>query len=175
MADLSESEREFLDLLRSGLTVAGAAERMHYSSHWGKWKARQLREKLGVETIRKVRLMADGDGLEPGITRAEFTKLQEAIAATNRAIEGLAESVSSGERKNGESVVQERVYTEKEHAKALGISLEDLGKLREEQDYSRFRAMQERLERERQEAEEEENEPQRDGLGGIRNLTRGGR
>jgi len=183
-AILSESDLAFLDALRGGESAPAYAARIHYSKDWAKWKSRQIRDKLGVATIKEAIRLAD----EAGVTRAEFDGLMKAVAQTNEAIAKLAEAASPSEKEHAQAQVQARELDEKEMAKRLGISLDDVKKIRDENDFAKFKAHQERLEKERAEADAaaaaagngdggeegdgEDGGSVLDGLGGVFNLGR---
>lgn len=114
---------------------------------------------------------------EAGVTRSEFEGLQALIKQTNEAIENLAKA-SPQDKQAAETQVRERELSEKDLAAKLGISLDDVKRVRDENEYGKFKTMQERLDAEKAAAvvaEEEqlkEEKPQTDGLGGVFNLTR---
>lgn len=181
---LSELELSLLAALRRGIPVREFARMHNYSHDWAKWKSREIRRKLGVQTLREAMEMTDGDA---GISRADFDKLAGVVQATQDAIADLAKAVTPGQRSDAQAQVQARELDEKEMAKRLGVSLDDVRKIREENDYQAFRKHQERLDKERADAaaaaaanENSEGDGKGDGdggrlvdgLGGISNLLR---
>lgn len=172
LATLSESDLAFLDALRAGESAPHYAERIHYSKRWAKWKSRRIRDRLGVATIKEAVRLSE----EAGVTRSEFEGLQALIKQTNEAIENLAKA-SPQDKQAAETQVRERELSEKDLAAKLGISLDDVKRVRDENEYGKFKTMQERLDAERaavvaEEEKLEEEKPQTDGLGGVFNLTR---
>ena len=176
---LSDQEKDLLAAVAAGGTLAGYAREHDYSVAWGKWKGREIRRKLGVSTLEEAIRVSQGE--PESVSRADFDKLSGLVERLSDSLEELA-SARPAEKAEARAEVRERELTLKDHAKALGLSLADVELLKEERDYEKFRAMQERLERERAEEEQEEEEPptngepkgagQRilDGLGGIRNV-----
>jgi hypothetical protein len=174
---LSDGDREFLAVLGAGSTIAAAARTLGYSPHWGKWKSRSLRRRFGVETIWEAVAMAEDDGT--GVSRADFEKLFGAFTKLSEAVDEMAKR--PGEPA-AQQAVTERQLDVKDHAKALGLSLDDVEKLKGEKRYEEFRSMQERLDAERAAADDEIEDDDdagngtgkglgdviRDGLGGIR-------
>lgn len=183
MDDLSDIEQAFLAHVGAGGTFQGFAAENGYSSAWAKWKSREIRRKLGVSTIGEaVAKMAEENGTGEGVSRADFDKLTGLVSGLHDAIDELARAKPS-EQPAAREQVQERQLSLKDHAAALGISIDDVKKLLEEKDYERFKANQERLERERAAEDEEDDDGEdeggrgiggviRDGLGGIRNVQR---
>lgn len=171
---LSEIDLDLLASLREGGTIAGYARDHHYSPHWPKWKSRSLRQRFGVTTIEEVLLMSDDD---QGVSRGDFDKLFGAFTKLSDTVEELAKRPNDPA---AQQQVRDRELDVKDHAKALGLSLEDVEKLKDEKEFGKFKAMQDRLDKERLEAEAEEDEDDsangggktlgekvRDGLGGI--------
>lgn len=168
---LTDAETSFLDALRRGESGNGYARRLDYSESWAKQKSRRIKSKLGVQTIREALEMTDDV-----VKRGEFDTLVSLINRLGKSLEDLAERPNdNGQRE----VVAQRELDVKDHAKALGLSLEDVEKIKGEKAYSSFKAMQERLDAERaaeledgEEDGEEETSAGRkilDGLGGITN------
>ena len=122
---------------------------------------------------------------EMQVGRGEFDALKALIESTNQAVGKLAEAVTPQEKEEAKQAVVEREMDERTMAKRLGISLEDVQRVRDENEYGKFKKMQDRLDKERADAaaeveDEDETtdngktigEKVRDGLGGIRNLDR---
>lgn len=175
MALLSESDRSFLSALAGGETIAGYCRSHGYSRHWGKWKSRDLRRRLGVETIGEAVLMADEDG----ISRKDFEQLTGLVGSLATAVEDLAKRPQAPEAKE---TVRERELSVKELAEKLGLTPEDVERVKGEKEYERWKKFEERR---LQELADEEGEGEgdgngapagglgekiRDGLGGIRNV-----
>lgn len=173
---LTDAENAYLDGLRSGETSNGYARRLGYSESWGKQKSRRIKRKLGVETIGEAVAMSEAAS---EVTKADFDKLTGLVSRLGEAVEELAKRPSDQAQ---QQVVRERELDVKDHAKALGISLDDVQRLKEEKDYDRFKAMQARLDKEREEeaaaaGEGDDNGDTRglgerilDGLGGVTNV-----
>ncbi len=159
MDGLTDAERAFLAGLRGGDTIDAAAARLGYSSHWGKWKSRELRGRLGARTIREAVAMADDDDT---VSRSDFEQLTKLVGRLGDALEDLAKRPGD---EGKQERVRERELDVKDHAKALGLSLDDVEKLKGEKEYERFRAMQERLDAERAAADEGEGEGEGEGDG----------
>ncbi len=167
---LNASEREFLQAVEAGESQAAYARRQHYSRDWAKWMSKKVRAKLGVTTLGEAIAMSEGgDG-----SAAKLDKLTSLIEATNDAVAALAKAVTPQQQQQAQQQVVEREMDEKEMAKKLGLSLDDVAKVREEKDYQVWKKNEERRQKELAE-EQGEVEPQRDGLGGILNLARGGK
>jgi hypothetical protein len=178
---LSEADHEFLAALRGGLTANAYARRVGYSTAWAKKKSRKVRDHYQVATIEEALEMSERE--QETVNRADFDRLMGAVGKLGDAVDELKNSRGT-ERPAAEERVRERELDVKDHAKALGLSLDEVEKLKEEKDYQRFKKMQDRLELERAdeleavEGEQDENgggglgEKIRDGLGGIRNLER---
>lgn len=176
MAALSDVDRDFLAALRDGETIAGYARSHSYSKHWAKWQSRKLRRRFGVQTIGEAVLMGSD---ENGVSRADFDKLFGAFTKLSDAVEDLAKRPDEPAAKEQ---VRERELSVKELAEKLGLSLEDVERVKGEKEYERWKTFEERrtkeLEDEEGSGEEvEENgagkgigEVIRDGLGGIRNV-----
>lgn len=179
LASLNESDRAFLGALRDGQAAAEYARTHGYSTAWAKWKSKQIRAKLGVQTIGEAVTMSSTEN-ENGVSRADFEKLTGLVGKLASSIEDLIERPSD---QGAQQQVVQRELDVKDHAKALGLSVEDVTKLLEEKDYEKFRRNADRLEAERVAAETEEEETEEaeegtsvlDGLGGIGNLVRGKR
>ena len=184
---LSDRDRDFLDWLRDGGTQVEYAREHGLSRDWAKWKSRSIREKLGVVTIDEAVQMTDEN--KDGVSRAEFDKLMSSFDELQDALEELRHVAANGtgaQTHTASSNVQERRLSLKDLAQALGLSVKDVERLREEKDYGRFKAFQERLAAEQAAAAppagEEDDEDDdgggglldqvRDGLGGIRNVRR---
>jgi hypothetical protein len=171
VAALNESDHAFLQAVASGETAKDYAARCFYGPDWPKWKSRRIRRILGVQTIREAIEMTDDT-----VSRKEFDTLTSLINRLGEGLEKLAERPDDNGR---QQVVAQRELDVKDHAKALGLSLEDVEKLKGEKEYGRFKAMQDRLDKERSELEDDENEEEEeetsagrkilDGLGGITN------
>ncbi len=167
----SDGDREFLAALAGGATVAGASHQLGYSSHWGKWKSRSLRRRLGVETIWEAVAMAEDD---TGVSRADFDKLTGLVSKLGESIDDLARRPTD----QGRQEVKERELSVKELAEKLGLTPDDVERVKGEKEYERFKAMQQRLADESAEEVDPEEEPENggvgqrilDGLGGIRNV-----
>ena len=172
---LSPVDVDLLESLLAGGTIAGYARAHDYSRDWGKWKSREIRRKLGVDTIEEaLAAMRDDDD---GVSRADFDKLTGMVGKLGDALEELTKKPGdSGAQQN----VRERELDVKDHAKALGLSLEDVEKLKGEKEYERFKTMQDRLDAERAAEDDDDDSGNgggtgigqqiRDGLGGIRNV-----
>lgn len=177
---LSDQEKDLLASVAAGGTLAGYSRDHDYSVAWGKWKGREIRRKLGVATLEEAIRVSQGEP-EPGVSRADFDRLSGLVEKLGDSLEELAQA-RPAEQPAARAEVRERELSLKDHAKALGLSLADVELLKEERDYERFRAMQERLEAERAEEaaeaaasggnDEGKGAGQRilDGLGGIRNV-----
>ena len=169
---LTGSDREFLAALAAGESAAGYARSHSYSLPWAKWKSREVRRKLGVSTIGEaVAAMAE---INEGVSRADFDKLTKLVNGLGEAVEDLARARPS-EQPAAQQQVQERQLDLKDHAKARGLSLADVERLKEEKDYERFKTFLDRYEHEEPEEEPENGATSlgdkiRDGLGGIRNV-----
>lgn len=121
------------------------------------------------------------EGLTEQVSRTDFDKLTGLVSSLADAVENLAKAQPS-EQPAARAEVRERQLDVKDHAKALGLSLDDVKRLQDEKEYDKFRTMQERLDKERAEADaatngELDDEDTRgvgqklvDGLGGIRNV-----
>ncbi len=121
--------------------------------------------------------MADGES-EPGVSKTDFDKLTGLVSKLGDAIEEL------GKRPNDagqQQQVRERELDVKDHAKALGLSLEDVERLKGEKEYERWLGFETRRQKELEELDETDDdtggngdkplsEKIRDGLGGIRNV-----
>jgi hypothetical protein len=178
---LTTAETDFLDALRRGETGNGYARRLSYSESWAKQKSRRIKQKLGVSTIGEAIAMSSTESENGGVSRSDFEKLTGLIGKLASSIEDLVERPDSNAAQ--QNVVQ-RELDVKDHAKALGLSVDDVSKLLEEKDYERFRKMQDRLDAERAATDEsggddddddEQSGGVLDGLGGIGNLVRGKR
>ncbi len=123
---LSESDLAVLDALRHGETANGYARRISYSVWWAKKKSRQVRAKLGVASIEEA--LAVSEGLGEGITRAEFDGLQRTMGQLADALEQL-QRAKPADQPAAQAQVRERELDVKDHAKALGISVDDVRKL----------------------------------------------
>jgi hypothetical protein len=177
MDALTPVDLDLLESLLAGGTIAGYARAHDYSRDWGKWKSREIRRKLGVDTIEEA-LAAMRDDDDDGVSRADFDKLTGMVGKLGEALEELTKRPGdAGAQQN----VRERELDVKDHAKALGLSLEDVEKLKGEKEYERFKAMQDRLDAERAAEDDDEDDENgngagglgqqiRDGLGGIRNV-----
>ena len=143
---LSERDRDFLAALAAGETINDYARRNNFSLAWGSWKSREVRRKLGVATIREAVRMSEQE--KEGVSRSDFDKLTGLVAKLGDAIEDLAKRPNEPA---AQQQVRERELDVKDHAKALGLTLDDVERLKGEKEYERFKAMQERLERERDE------------------------
>lgn len=171
MAELTERERQFLAALRTGISGNQYARDSHYSESWAKQMSKRIKAKLGVETIMEAILMSET--APEGVSKADFEALRKAIDATNKAVAELAEASTAREKEEGKEEVRVREMDEKEMAKKLGISLDDVAHIREEREYERYKKFEER--RQAELAEEEDEEERRsgfdrmvDGLGGIK-------
>ena len=171
--ELSPVDVALLDWLLGGGTIVGYGREHSYSRDWGKWKSREIRRKLGVSTIEEaLQLMAQED---EGVSKADFEKLTGLVGKLGDAIEELAKRPADPAQ---QQQVRERELDVKDHAKALGVSLEDVEKIRGEKEYEKWLAFEKRR-IEEEEAEEGGNgsaggkslgDTIRDGLGGIRNV-----
>lgn len=155
---LDDSDRAFLAALAAGETARDYAARQHYGPDWAKWKSRRIRRILGVDTIREAIRMSESEA----VSRGEFDTLVSLINRLGESMEKLAERPNDTGQ---QQVVARRELDVKDHAKALGLTVEDVEKLKGEKEYARFRAMQERLDAERAAAEEEEGGEEEDGEG----------
>lgn len=171
---LNDSERSFLGAVREGESAAAYARRNNYSPDWAKWMSKQIREKLDVHTLREAVTMAEEN---EGVSRGDFDKLFGAFTKLSDTVEELAKRPNDPA---AQQQVRDHELDVKDHAKALGLSLDDVEKLKDEKEFGKFKAMQDRLDKERLEAEAEEDEDDsangggktlgekvRDGLGGI--------
>jgi len=114
-----------------------------------------------------------------GITRAEFEGVQKALKDVADAIEELR-NAKPADVPAAQAQVQARELTLKDHARALGLTVEEVTTMQEEKEYERFKARQARLDKEKADAAAAANpepEPQPgvvqrvvDGLGGVRNV-----
>lgn len=177
MAGLSERDRDFLAALADGETQAAYARRNSFGSDWARWKSREVRHKLGVDTIEEaIEAMGDDD---QSVSKSDFDKLTGLVTRLGESLEEFARA-RPHEQPAAREQVQQRELDVKDHAKALGLSVEDIEKLKGEKEFARFREMQDRLDAER--AEEGDDgvddadangagktlgEKVRDGLGGI--------
>lgn len=143
---LSERDLDLLDHLAAGGTVAGYAREHHFSKHWAKWTSRNIRQKLGVGTLEEAVTVSETE--REAVSRSDFDKLTGLVAKLGDAIEDLAKRPNEPA---AQQQVRERELDVKDHAKALGLTLDDVERLKGEKEYERFKAMQERLERERDE------------------------
>lgn len=118
--------------------------------------------------------MADDEG----VSRADFDKLTGLVAKLGDSLEELAKRPNDQGAKDDAA---RRDLDVKDHAKALGLSMEDVQRIQDDKDYKRWLAFDERRQKEleEEEAEQEANgagqskglgEQIRDGLGGIRNV-----
>lgn len=175
---LTVRERQFLSAVGGGQSAAAFAHEQGFSQDWAKWMSRKIRSKLGVETIQEAIRLSDD-----GVSRADFDALKKLLEGTNEAVAALA-AAAPHEREDAKKEVVTREMDEREMAKRLGITVDDLTKIRDENDFKKFKGMQERLDAERaaeaaadeEETDDEDEEKSggiiRDGLGGIRNLAR---
>jgi hypothetical protein len=168
---LLPSDRKFLAALRDGDSMAAYAREHGYTLHWAKWKSRSVRRRLGVDTIGEaIAAMADEDG----VSRGEFEKLMGLVGKLGDSVDELARRPDS---QAARQQVAERQVSLKDHAAALGLTLEDVEKLKGEQEYERFKAMQQRLSEEtalEDDADDEgEGEDEGDGKGSVRTFVDG--
>lgn len=180
MLRLNESDLLFLGALRDGQPAAAYAREHGYSNAWAKWKSKEVRRKLGVPTIREAIAMSTGEN-ETGVSRADFEKLTSLVGSLGESIDELTKRPAD---QGAQQQVRERELDVKDHARALGLSLDDVQKLKDEKDYDRFRKMQERLDTERAAALEDDDDDDdggdersagqkiMDGLGGVTNRPR---
>lgn len=162
---LSDRDLDLLDHLAAGGSVAGYAREHHFSTHWAKWTSRNIRHKLGVDTLEEAVAVSETE--REAVSRADFDKLTGLVTKLGDAIEDLAKA-GPARREEARETVRERELDVKDHAKALGLTLEDVERLKGEKEYERFKAMQDRLEREREEEEGgEEGEENGAGKGGL--------
>ncbi len=172
---LTDAEVAFLDALRTGESANGYARRLDYSESWAKQKSRRIKLKLGVPTIREALQMTDDQ-----VSRGEFDTLVSLINKLGKSLEDLADRPQD---KGQQQVVAQRELDVKDHAKALGLTVEEIEKMKGEKQYAQFKSMQERLDAERAALEDEDDDEgegdQRgvgekilDGLGGVKNLRR---
>jgi DNA-binding transcriptional MerR regulator len=169
---LSERDRDFLAAISRGESINDYARRHNYSLDWGVYESRKVRRHYGVKTIREAVEMAEDDA---GVSRADFDKLTGLVSKLGESLEELVR------RPNDPAAQQqhrERELDVKDHAKALGLSLDDVEKLKGEKEYEKWKAFEDRR---LKELEEEEPEPEsdsegngggtldkiRDGLGGL--------
>ena len=175
---LSEKDLAFLAALRNGESANGYARRSHYSIRWAKWKSAEVRRKLGVKTIGEA--IAMSETAPEGVSKADFEALRQMIDATNKAVMDLSEASTAREKEEGKEEVRVREMDEREMAKKLGISLDDVSKIREEREYERYKKFEERRAAELAEEEGSEEERRstfdqmRDGLGGIKHRVQKG-
>ncbi len=177
---LTQDESEFLAAIRDGETAKDFARRHNYSEKWAEWTSGKIRSKLGVRTMREAITLSDE------VSKADFDALTKLVQSTNEALSDLAKAVTPTEQASAVAQVRERELDEKELAKRLGISLEDVNKIRDENEYAKYKGMQKRLEDEKAAAAaadddagddddadaDEKKGGILDGLGGIRNLAR---
>ena len=171
--ELSPVDLDLLDSLISGGTIAGYGREHGYGRDWGKWKSREIRRKLGVATIEEA--VAKMSSTDDGPSKADFDKLTGLVGKLGDAVDELVKRPNDpGQQQQ----VRERELDVKDHAKALGLSLEDVEKIRGEKEYEKWLAFEKRR-IEEEEAEEGGNgsaggkslgDTIRDGLGGIRNV-----
>lgn len=161
-----------LESLVAGGTIAGYTREHGYSKPWGKWKSREIRRKLGVQTIEEAIAAMGVD--DDGVSKADFDKLTGLVGKLGDAVEELTKRPNDA---NQQQQVRERELDVKDHAKALGLSLEDIERVKGEKEYANFKKMQDRLDAEREEEEGEGGNGAgslgdriRDGLGGITNV-----
>ncbi len=177
MDGLSERDQDLLTALAGGETLNDYARRHNYSLAWGQWRSRELRRLLGVATLREAVLMSQGEG--EGVSRGDFEKLFSAVSGLTDAVEEMRKRPSEPQQQQ----VRERELDVKDHAKALGLSLEDVERLKGEKEYEKWLAFETRRQKELDEEEGVEGEGEgengkgkgigeqiRDGLGGIRNV-----
>lgn len=186
---LSERDLEYLDWIRRGGTQQEYAHRHGYGPDWAKWKSRQIRDRLGVSTIREAIQMTDTNGSPDGVSRQEYESLLEKFDSLQDALHELTQlgsRASNEERRGAAETVGERTLSLQDHAAALGLSMKEVKQLQEEREYGRFKQMQQRLRDEEaaaaadsDEDDDEEGDDERsvterlvDGLGGVRNLRR---
>lgn len=172
---LNDTDRDFLAWLRQGKTIASYCSSHGYSREWGKWKSRQIRHLLGVETIGEAVVMADDDA---GVSKLDFDKLFGAVGKLSDAVDELAKRPTTEKQET----VRERELDVKDHAKALGLSLEDVERLKGEKEYTKWLEFETRRQKELDDEEAEEGggdngvkpkgtvEKVLDGLGGIKNV-----
>jgi len=180
VAALNARDRDFLDAIAGGETITAYERRNDYSLAWGWWKSREVRRKLGVATIREAVRMSEQE--KEGVSRSDFEKLTGLVAKLGDSIEELAKRPNDFGR---QEQVRERELDMKDHAKALGLSLDDVEKLKGEKEYERWLKFEERRQKELAEADDEEDDEEdkddgsngrgvgeviRDGLGGIRKV-----
>lgn len=163
MSALDESDRAFLHAIAEGETAVAYARRHNYSDDWAKFKSRRVRGKLGAATLREAVAMADDD---TGVSRADFEKLTGLVTRLGDSLEELARRPND---QGQQQQVRERELDLKDHAKALGLTVEDVERLKGEKEYRRFKEMQERLDQERAEADDNDD----DGDGGGNGAGRG--
>ena len=72
---LRDSDLAFLDAIRDGTSMREAARRLNYSPAWAKKRARQIKDRLGVDTIEEA--LAMSEGASDGVGKADFDKLRE--------------------------------------------------------------------------------------------------
>ena len=111
------------------------------------------------------------EGASDGVGKADFDKLVGLVTSLGDAVENLAKA-RPADQPAAQQVVQARELDVKDHAKALGLSMDDVTRIQEEKEYEKYKKMEARRVKELED-EGGENEPQRDGLGGILNLARG--
>ena len=169
VASLSGSDLQFLAELRGGISAREYARRHSYSYAWAEWKSKEIRRKLGVHTLGEAIQMSEG--ASEGVGKADFARLESLVGKLGDALEDLIRAKPADQPAAQQQVAQ-RELDAKDHAKALGLDMKDVEAMLGEKDYARFKANQDRLDKERAEAEGD-GEPQRDGLGGILNLARG--
>ncbi len=163
---LNASEMEFLQAVGNGEGQAAYARRNNYSRAWAKWMSRKIRAKLGATTLGEA--LAMSETASEGVSKSDFDKLVGLVTSLGDAVEGLARA-KPADQPAAQQQVQQRELDVKDHAKALGLSMDDVTRIQEEKEYEKYKKMEARRVKELED-EQGETEPQRDGLGGVSNL-----
>ena len=143
---LSASDREFLEAVGQGESAAAYARRKNYSRDGAKWKSKAVRKKLGVDTLGEAIQMSEG--ASEGVGKADFARLESLVGKLGDALEDLIRAKPADQPAAQQQVAQ-RELDAKDHAKALGLDMKDVEAMLGEKDYARFKANQDRLDKER--------------------------
>jgi uncharacterized protein YdiU (UPF0061 family) len=144
LARLKPIDRLFVDAVANGVSAQAFAREHHYSVSWAQWKSKQIRERLGVQTMGEViRSVSEMTADERAEARQLIRELREAKAELEKAKTPAAKEEAREDIRDAEADLRKL-------AAASGVSVEDLKKLQAEKRYAENKDFQSRYESERE-------------------------